>query len=350
MAPNLGHSIRLMLSSGLGSDGAKLAIIRDDDHYEHKDDDDSDTNAMSELQIYVDDFKSSLKKKSATEIDEILNEKLSEMVYGSNMIEAVGSSLDITSELCRDVFAAGIDLDNVEIGDRDPTYKAIQTELIEKCKPCAHEDVLRTRREVVQHAKAAYYIMNEVAIKGRDLSEEIILETHRLLTYKIVSPDGIPSSEYGGIYRKCPVQRGFHSFPNQTTVPKAIRHLTSSLKADITAADASGEIDPVALAARYCHKFVNIHPFLDGNSRTSRLILNTILLKYGGCFVWFGKDAGDREEYMDIVAEGFAAEAMTMQQEEDMDDLPGGFKPKHHKKLATFTLKHVYSYLSMFHQ
>ncbi|KAF5538960.1 adenosine monophosphate transferase FICD like [Fusarium mexicanum] len=191
--------------------------------------------------------------------------------------------------------------------------------------------------------------MNEVAIKGKDLSEEVILETHRLLTYKIDSPGGIPSSEYGGIYRNCPVQRGFHSFPHQAKVPKAVRDLTDSLKDDIATAEESGEIDPVALAAKYCHRFVNIHPFLDGNSRTSRLILNTILLKYFGCFVWFGKDAGDREEYMDIAAEGFAGEAMTMQQE-DMDDLPEGFKPKHHKKLATFTLKHVYTCLSLFNQ
>ena len=60
--------------------------------------------------------------------------------------------------------------------------------------------------------------------------------------------------------------------------------------------------------------------------------------------VWFGKDAIEREEYMNISAEGFSAEAM---EQEDMDDLPEGFKPKHHKKLATFTLKHVYKYFSI---
>ncbi|KAF5575330.1 adenosine monophosphate transferase FICD like [Fusarium pseudocircinatum] len=331
MGPNLGHSIHLMLSSSLRGNGSirirsapskesTLLLTQDDAQYEddaedevddHHEDGAGDENHPDEdhieLKNCLDDFADALKKQSAAEIDEILNEKLSEMVYGSNMIEAVGSNLDITSELCRDIFAGVIDTDAVEISDHDKIYKAIQTERIEKCKPSSHEDVLRTRREVVQHAKAAYYMMNEVDIKGNDLSEEIILETHRLLTYKIDSPDGIPSSEYGGIYRNCPVQRGFHFFPHQYTVPKAIRDLTTSLKADIATAEASGEIDPVALAAKYCHKFVNIHPFLDGNSRTSRLILNTILLKYGGCFVWFGKDAMEREQYLDIAAEGFAA-------------------------------------------
>ncbi|KAG4277868.1 hypothetical protein FPRO04_07111 [Fusarium proliferatum] len=361
MSSNLGHSIRLMLSSSLRGNGSigirstlgkesTLQLTQDDARYEDDAEEESQPGEDHiDLKNYLDDFADALKKsKNDSEIADIFNEKLSQMVYGSNMIEAVGSSLDITSELCRDIFAGGIDADDVEISDRDPTYKAIRAELREKKKkPKAHEDVLRTRCEIIQHAKAAYYMMNEVAIKGRDLSEEVILEMHRLLTCNIDSPDGIPSSQYGGIYRKCPVQRGFHSFPHQSTVPKAVRDLTASLKADIAVSEASGEIDSVALAAKYCHKFVNIHPFLDGNSRTSRLILNTILLKYGGCFIWFGKDAIEREEYMDIAAEGFAAEALTMQQEE-MDDLPEGFKPKHHKKLATFTLKHVYKYFSIF--
>ncbi|KAF5714750.1 adenosine monophosphate transferase FICD like [Fusarium globosum] len=377
MSSNLGHSIRLMLSSSLRGNGSirirsalgkesTLQLTQDNAHYaddaekedhcedygNYEDDAEDESHPYEdhiELKNYLDDVADALKKsKNESEIAAAFNEKLSQMVYGSNMIEAVGSSsLDITSELCRDIFAGGIDANDVEISDRDPTYQAIRADLSEKKKPNAHEDVLRTRHEVIQHAKAAYFIINEVAIKGKDMSEEIILETHRLLTYKIDSPDGIPSSEYGGIYRNCPVQRGFHSFPHQATVPKAVRDLAVSLKVDIAVSEASGEIDPVALAAKYCHKFVNIHPFLDGNSRTSRLILNTILLKYGGCFVWFGKDAIEREEYMDIAAEGFAAEALTMQQEE-MDDLPEGFKPKHHKKLATFTLKHVYKYFSIF--
>ncbi|EWY97053.1 hypothetical protein FOYG_05539 [Fusarium oxysporum NRRL 32931] len=347
MELNLGRSIRLMLSSTLRGGGSTLTIIQDDHHCEHNDDDESDADVSNELRKHLDYFAAALKKnQSVTDINGIFNKKLSEMVHGSNMIEAVGSSLDITSELCRGIFEGGIGADDTEISNRDPIYQTIRADLIEKKKPNAHEDVLRSWREVVQHAKAAYYIMNEVAIKGRDLSEEVILETHRLLTYKIDSPDGIPSSQYGGIYRNCPVQRGFHSFPHQATVPKAVRDLTASLKTDIAVAEAIGEIDPVALAAKYCHKFVNIHPFLDGNSRTSRLILNTILLKYGGCFVWFGKDAEERDEYMNISAAGFAAEAMDTQ--EEMDDLPDEFKPKNHKNLATFTLKHVYKYMSLF--
>ncbi|KAH7483934.1 hypothetical protein FOMA001_g6050 [Fusarium oxysporum f. sp. matthiolae] len=351
---NLGHSIRLMLSSSLRGNGSirirsapskesTLLLTQDDGHYEDDAEDESHPDEDNiELKNYLDDIADALKKqksKNDSKIAATFNERLSQMVYGSNMIEMVGSGLDITVKLCQRIFE-GQDVDDAEINDRDPIYQALRMDLVSKNKSSGHEDVLRSRREIIQHAKAAYYMMNEVAIKGKDLSEEIILETHRLLTYKIDSPDKIPWSEYGGSYRTCPVQRGFHSFPHQAEVPKAVRDLADSLKADIATAEASGEIDPVALAAKYCHKFVNIHPFLDGNSRTSRLILNTILLKYGGCFVWLGMDSKDQGEYMRISAEGFSAEAMDMQRE-DMDDLPEDFKPKHHKKLATFTLKHA---------
>ncbi|SCV56454.1 uncharacterized protein FFB14_14653 [Fusarium fujikuroi] len=369
---NLGHSIHLMLSSSLRGDGSirirsapskesTLLLTQDEAHYadDAEDDDDDEDHyedygscdddaedeshsdeGSIELKNYLDDIADALKKqksKNDSKIAEDFNKKLSQMVYGSNMLEMVGSGLDITVKLCQRIFE-GHSVDDAEISDRDPIYQALRMDLVSKNKSSGHEDVLRSRREIIQHAKAAYYMMNEVAIKGKDLSEEIILETHRLLTYKIDSPDNIPSSQYGGIYRNYPVQRGFHSFPHQAKIPKAVRDLTDSLKADILAAEESGEIDPVALAAKYCHKFVNIHPFLDGNSRTSRLILNTILLKYGGCFVWLGMEPKDRDEYMKISAEGFSAEAM---EQEHMEDLPEGFKPKHHKKLATFTLKHA---------
>jgi prophage maintenance system killer protein len=40
-------------------------------------------------------------------------------------------------------------------------------------------------------------------------------------------------------------------------------------------------MDPVELAARFQHAFVSIHPFVDGNGRTSRLIMDRILAERG---------------------------------------------------------------------
>ncbi|MDR1313937.1 MAG: Fic family protein [Deltaproteobacteria bacterium] len=51
---------------------------------------------------------------------------------------------------------------------------------------------------------------------------------------------------------------------------------------------------PVCLAA-YAHlRFVQIHPFLDGNGRTSRLLMNLILVNQGYQIVDIDKDSGAR--------------------------------------------------------
>ena len=45
--------------------------------------------------------------------------------------------------------------------------------------------------------------------------------------------------------------------------------------------DAADDLHPVALAAQAHHRLVAIHPFIDGNGRTARLVMNLILFRYG---------------------------------------------------------------------
>jgi Fic family protein len=42
------------------------------------------------------------------------------------------------------------------------------------------------------------------------------------------------------------------------------------------------------------------HPFLDGNGRVCRLILNAVLLNYAGIVVALGEKEDDRKEYLEI--------------------------------------------------
>lgn len=67
--------------------------------------------------------------------------------------------------------------------------------------------------------------------------------------------------------------------------------------------NASLRIDPSTLAAKYCHRMVNIHPFMDGSGRTCRLLLNTILYKYTALVVAIGESGPEeRGEYFAIFA------------------------------------------------
>lgn len=253
------------------------------------------------------------------------------MVFGSNMIEAAGSGLDVTFKLCHAIFRGEHVPDSIE--ERDPEYEEHKRDLLRKNIPINMAAVLQSRREIIQHAKAATYIINQVCIEGKDLSEEIILHTHSILTNG-VDADDTPWTEYSGVYRNVDVRAGLHQFPDPSLVPTQMRQLVRNLEQDLRDAQDTREIDPFALAAKYCHLFVNIHPFIDGNGRTCRLILNALLLKLGGPIVCIGEDGVDRVEYLNIAARASALEASF----HDDDDDDNEHKPKAYRELASFTL------------
>jgi Fic family protein len=61
--------------------------------------------------------------------------------------------------------------------------------------------------------------------------------------------------------------------------------------------------DPFMMAAKYCDRFVNIHPFKDGNGRMCRMILDAILIKHAGIVVTLGQTDHKRDEYLFTAAE-----------------------------------------------
>jgi len=61
------------------------------------------------------------------------------------------------------------------------------------------------------------------------------------------------------------------------------------------------ELRPIELAAFFHHKFVYIHPFLDGNGRAARLLMNVILMRNGYPFTVLLKV--DRLKYLRALSE-----------------------------------------------
>ncbi|KAG9508032.1 hypothetical protein J7337_001590 [Fusarium musae] len=310
---HLGRSIHRMLLSKVA-----LPTNVDDDAYEDDDVLQKSPNELhQELRRHITDIKQGLEQPYKDFIHEHIIDELARMVYGSNMIEHVGGSLDITLKLCKDAFRGGKEPPE-EISEHDPEYEQLDLYLYNKDLPCKHADILQAYREIVQHAKAARFMIEQVCINDKDLSEHVITQAHGDLTYKIEISKHIPWNEYSGQYRLWNVQCGSHVFMDHSKVRIAMRDMIEELEFDIKKATEKGQIDPVALASKYCHQFVNIHPFGDGNGRMCRLILNTLLIKYGGYpIVSIGQDGRDRQEYLRI------AVAQSM------------------KQLAFFTLRHA---------
>jgi len=61
--------------------------------------------------------------------------------------------------------------------------------------------------------------------------------------------------------------------------------------------NAEHELHPVILAAEAHERLVTIHPFIDGNGRTSRLLMNLILLRNGFVIANIKGDLQSRKAY-----------------------------------------------------
>lgn len=123
--------------------------------------------------------------------------------------------------------------------------------------------------EATNHAEALRKIMQLVADKPASLSENIILDVHNTILRGI--DDG-----NAGHYRSVAVRisGSMVVLPN----PRKVPDLMESFVREIVG---STGLHPVELAAEAHYQLVTIHPFVDGNGRTARLLMNLILMQQG---------------------------------------------------------------------
>lgn len=122
-------------------------------------------------------------------------------------------------------------------------------------------------QEAVNHAKA-YSKIIEYVEQDLEINENEITNIHRIILSGI-------DNDNAGFYRNCRVSiRGSRVvLPNPLKVPDLMTEFFEWLKN----ADKSSPL--TAIEAHY--RFVKIHPFVDGNGRCARLLMNLLLLKAG---------------------------------------------------------------------
>lgn len=143
--------------------------------------------------------------------------------------------------------------------------------------------------DIINHQKATLFLSSLVQEKSI-LTERDILNFHYLLL------KGTENSDSAGVYRSVPV--AITGTTHKTTPPFLIKKDMEDLIRWHNEALAK-DLHPVARSALLHTKFVRIHPFIDGNGRTARLLLNTELLKAGYPMAIIKKE--DRAEYYDAL-------------------------------------------------
>ncbi len=127
---------------------------------------------------------------------------------------------------------------------------------------------LKDHLEAIGHSEAFDYIFDLTKKKG--FSEEDIRELHKIFYYRI-------DKDNAGEYRKVKVfiTGSKYPFPSPNEVPKLMKSLLSKLE------KIRREKHPVEFSAIAHKELVFIHPFIDGNGRVSRLLMNLVLLQKG---------------------------------------------------------------------
>ena len=122
--------------------------------------------------------------------------------------------------------------------------------------------------EATGHARAYDFIFD--LVKNEHVNLEDIKIIHKLF-YQNIDPDN------AGTYRK---QKVFISGMDVTLPdPEELEGMMKKFEKDLI--NLKSKLHPIAYAATIHNKFVTIHPFMDGNGRTARLLMNLVLMKAG---------------------------------------------------------------------
>lgn len=123
--------------------------------------------------------------------------------------------------------------------------------------------------EAKNHDEALSFIKIQIKRKPSSITEKDILKIHEIILSSI-------DKNNAGCYRNVPVR-----IAGSTVILPNPRKVQSLMDVFCTWLKKSTKMHPVELAAEAHYRLVTIHPFIDGNGRTARLLMNMILMMQG---------------------------------------------------------------------
>ena len=198
-----------------------------------------------------------LRPLSATHVQKLRGQLEIEMTYNSNAIE--GNSLTLRE-----------------------TWLVLHEGITIKGKP------LKDHLEAKDHQEALDFLSELIAEQRCTISENLIRQFHQLVVRET-------QKQWAGKYRNGTViiAGAKRMPPDALDVPRQMEKLIHWFKKN------EGKLHTVEVAAILHHTLTAIHPFFDGNGRTSRLLMNVVLMRKGYPLTIILKN--DRKKYYNVL-------------------------------------------------
>lgn len=167
------------------------------------------------------------------------------------------------------------------------TLTLLETKLVLEDGISVGGKALREIYEVINHRKAYQYI-KKCLTENKPLNETIVKDIHEILMENIIQ---------GGIYRNQEVRisGAGHTPPSGNDMFIQIKNFYADFHR------MEEKFTALSLAAWTHAEFLRIHPFIDGNGRTARLLMNYQLMFHGFLPISISKE--DRLTYYNALEE-----------------------------------------------
>jgi Fic family protein len=201
--------------------------------------------------------------------------------------EELGKFRSLDNDTIRDALAIEYTYESNRIEGNTLTLR--ETDLVINKGLTVGGKSMREHLEAINHKDAIDYI-KEIAQNDIELSEKVVKDIHALILRGI-------DKENAGIYRKVPVliSGARHISPQPYLIEKLMEEYFEFYETQ------KNTLHPVILAAEMHERLVSIHPFIDGNGRTSRLVMNLLLIRNGYPIANIKGDTESRLQYYEAL-------------------------------------------------
>lgn len=210
-------------------------------------------------------------RKKATDQEENLSERITDLIKSCNELKEHWGKLKPLNAIQLEKMEAYFKLNYTYESNRieGNTLTLQETHLVINDGITVGGKSMREHLEVINHAEAIEYL-TELVKNNTPFTERILKQIHYLILKGI-------DRENAGVYRAIGVR-----ISGSTYIPPEPYLLHSMMEEVFRYYQEQRQIlHPVILASEMHERIVRIHPFVDGNGRTSRLVMNLILMQNG---------------------------------------------------------------------